>query len=55
MIKLRRMRWVGHVAQMGKKRQKRPLEIPRHRWVNNIKMDLVDRMGWYGLDWSGAG
>jgi hypothetical protein len=29
---------------------KRPLERSRHRWVDNIKMDLRDRMGWYGLD-----
>jgi hypothetical protein len=21
------------------------------RWVDNIKMDLRDRMGWYGMDW----
>jgi hypothetical protein len=20
------------------------------RWVDNIKMDLIDRIGWYGLD-----
>jgi hypothetical protein len=47
----RRMRWSGHVARMVKKRNacrilvgkpegKRPLRIPRRRWVNNIKMDL---------------
>jgi hypothetical protein len=24
--------------------------------LNNIKMDIKrDRMGWYGLDWSGSG
>jgi hypothetical protein len=23
---------------------------PRRRWVDNIKMDLRDRMGWCGLD-----
>jgi hypothetical protein len=34
---------------------KRPLERPRCRWVDNIKMDLRDRMGWYGLDRSGSG
>jgi hypothetical protein len=62
MIKSRRMRWVGHVACMGKKRNayrilvgkpegKRPLARPRCRWVDNIKMDLKrDWMGWYGLD-----
>jgi hypothetical protein len=51
MIKSRRMRWAGHVAQLGEKKNaymilmgnsegKRPLERPRHRWVDNIKMDL---------------
>jgi hypothetical protein len=51
MIKSRRMRWAGHVARMGEKRNayrilvgkpevKRPLGIPRRRWVDNIKMDL---------------
>jgi hypothetical protein len=47
------MRWVGHVAGMGKKRNlyrllvgmpegKRPLGRPRRRWVGNIKMDLLE-------------
>jgi hypothetical protein len=47
----RRMRWVGHVACMGKRRNvyrvlvgkpdgKRPLERPRRRWEDGIKMDL---------------
>jgi hypothetical protein len=36
----------------GKPEGKRPLKIPRHRWVNNIKMDWRDGMGWCGLDWS---
>jgi hypothetical protein len=51
MIKSRRMGWAGHVAQVGEKRKacrilvakpegKRPLGRPRHRWVDNIKMDL---------------
>jgi len=50
-VKLRRMRWAGHVAYMGEGRVvhrvlvgkpegKRPLETPRHRWEDNIKMDL---------------
>jgi hypothetical protein len=35
---------------VGKPEGKRPLGRPRHRWVDNIKMDLKrDRMGWYGL------
>jgi hypothetical protein len=50
MMKSRRMRWAGHVARMGAKRNayrilvgkpegKRPLGRSRRRWVNNIKMD----------------
>jgi hypothetical protein len=60
-IKSRRMRWAGHVARMGEKRSayeilvgklegKRPLGRPRHRWENNIKMDLRE-IGWGGMDW----
>jgi hypothetical protein len=30
---------------------KRPPGRPRHRWVDNIKMDLLE-MGW-GVDWIG--
>jgi len=47
------MRWAGHVAHMGERRGiyrvlvgkpegKRPLERPRHRWEDNIKMDLQE-------------
>jgi hypothetical protein len=32
----------------------RPLERPRRRWVDNITMDLGDRMRWCGLDRSGS-
>jgi hypothetical protein len=46
-IKSRRMRWAGHVARMGEKRNayrllvgKRPLGRRKRRWVNNIRMDL---------------
>jgi hypothetical protein len=62
-IKSRKMRWVGHVGGMGEKRAscwslvgkpegKRPLRRPRHRWVDNIKMDLVEG-GWSDVDWIG--
>jgi hypothetical protein len=61
-IKLRRMRWAGHVARMGegrnvyrvlvgKREGKRPLQGPRHRWEDGIKMDL-GKIGWGGV-WSG--
>jgi hypothetical protein len=50
-IKSRRMRWAGHVAQMGEKRNTYrllvgkpegggPLGRPRRRWVDNIRIDL---------------
>jgi hypothetical protein len=31
---------------------KRPLGIPRQRWVDNIKMDLIE-IGWSAVDWIG--
>jgi hypothetical protein len=60
-IKSRRMRWAGHVARMGEKRNvyrllvgklegKRPLGRPRRRWIDNIKMDLLER-GLSVVDW----
>jgi hypothetical protein len=50
-IKSRGMRWVGHVPRMGEGRGvyrvlvgrpegKRQLGRPKHRWEDNIKMDL---------------
>jgi hypothetical protein len=62
-IKSRRMRWVGHVARMGEKRNafrllvrkpegKRPLARPRRRWEDNIRMDLGE-VGWSDVDWIG--
>ena len=52
-IKSRRMRWAGHVARMGEERGmyrvlfwkpegRRPLERPRRRWVDNIRMGLQE-------------
>jgi hypothetical protein len=38
---------------VGKPEGKRPLGKPRRRWVNYIKMNLRDMMGWYGLGQSG--
>jgi hypothetical protein len=57
-IKSRRMRWAGHVARMGdvyrllvgKPEGKRPLGRPRRRWIDNIKMDLLE-IGVNVLDW----
>jgi hypothetical protein len=47
------MRWAGHVARMWNKRNvyrllvgkpegKRPLGRPRRRWIDTIKMDLIE-------------
>jgi hypothetical protein len=35
---------------VGNPEGKRPLGRPRHRWVDNIKMDLSGT-GWNGMDW----
>ena len=63
-ITSRRMRWARHVACMGEERGvyrvlarkpegRRPLGRPRHRWVDNIRMDLQEvecgYMDWIGL------
>jgi hypothetical protein len=37
---------------MGKPEGKRPLGRPRRRWMNNIKMVLLD-IGLGGVDWIG--
>jgi hypothetical protein len=61
MIKSIMMKWAGHVARIGEKRNaymtlvekpegKRPLGRPRRRWVDNIKIDLRE-IGWNGVDW----
>jgi len=62
-IKSRRMRWAGHVARMcevrevhrvlvGKPEGMRPLERPRRRCVDNIRMDLQE-VGCGYMDWIG--
>jgi hypothetical protein len=55
---------VGHVARVGERRgayrvlvgkseEKRPLGKPRHRWVDNVKMDFQEEVcgAWTGLNW----
>jgi hypothetical protein len=55
------MRWAGHIARVGegtgvcrvfvgKPEGKRPLERPRRRWKDTIKMDLQE-VGYGGMDW----
>ena len=59
-MKSRRMRWAGNVARMGERRGayrvlvgkpegKRPPVRPRHRWEDNIKVDL-QKVGCGSLD-----
>jgi hypothetical protein len=58
-IKLRRMRWAGHVARMGEERKlykfwwespkERPLGRPRLRWEDGIRMHLRE-IGLGGVD-----
>jgi hypothetical protein len=62
------MRWTGHVARLGAKRNtygilagkpegRRQMGRPRCKWVNNIKMDLreirLDGKNWIYLDQDG--
>jgi len=60
-IKSRILRLAGHVARMGERRGayrvlvgkregKKPLVQPRHRWEDNIKMDLQE-VGLGGMGW----
>jgi hypothetical protein len=60
-IKSITMGWAGHVALteetrgacrilVGRPERRRPLGRPRHRWDDNIKMDL-EGVGWVGIYW----
>jgi hypothetical protein len=63
-IKLRRIRWVGHVACMREERKvtrfwrESPKErdhsrVPKHRWKDGIKLDLGEigkGGGWNGFN-----
>jgi hypothetical protein len=57
------MRWEGHVARIGERRNefrllvrkpegKRPLGRPRRRWVDNIRI-VLGEVGWGHVDWIG--
>jgi hypothetical protein len=60
-VKSRRMKWDGHTEYMGEKRSiyrvlvgkpvgKRSLGRTRHRWEDNIRMDLLE-VRCEGMDW----
>jgi hypothetical protein len=60
-IKSRRIISGGHVARRGEKNnayrllvgkpeRKRPLGVPRRRWVYNVRMDLGE-VGWGAVGW----
>jgi hypothetical protein len=62
-IRLRRMRLGRSCSTNGengnacrvlvvKLEGKRPLGRPRHRWVNNVRMDLAE-VGWGDVNWIG--
>jgi hypothetical protein len=56
--KAKRMRWTGHVVRSSKKRNAyrflvgKPLGRSRRRWLDNIRMDLVE-VGCCDVDWIG--
>ena len=51
-IKSRRLKWAGHVARMEESmntfnillESPWPLGKPRHRWEDNIRMDLAEEL-----------
>ena len=40
----------AHICLVGKSEEKRPLRRPRHRWEDNIKIDLQEVRWGNGLD-----
>jgi hypothetical protein len=64
-IKSWKLRWAGHVARMGEKRnacklsvgkpeEKIPLVRPRCRRVDNIRIRVdLGEVGWSNVDWIG--
>jgi hypothetical protein len=44
-----REKMIAYMILVGRPEGKRPLGRPRHRWVGNIKMDLIE-IGWDGVD-----
>jgi hypothetical protein len=65
-MKLKRLRWAGHVACVGERRSaygvlvlkhegRGPFTRSRHSWEDNIKMHLREVPWGHGLDLSGSG
>jgi hypothetical protein len=61
MIKSRRMIWAGHVARMGEKRNAYRILVGKPEGKSPLRNQdvggwtilkwILDRMGWYGMDW----
>jgi hypothetical protein len=45
-------KWNAYRLLMGKPEGRRPLGRPRSRWVDNIRMELVE-VGWGDVEWIG--
>jgi hypothetical protein len=43
-------KWIAYKLLIGKPEGKRPLRRTRRRWVDNIKMDLIE-IEWGSVDW----
>jgi hypothetical protein len=41
----------GHSLLVGKRKGRRPLGRSRRRWVDNIRIDLVE-VGWGDVNWA---
>ena len=64
-IKQRRLKCAGHVARMRERERayrvlveklegRSPLERPRRRWEDNVKIDFGEVVWAHGLDLSGS-
>jgi hypothetical protein len=47
---MNREKWNAYRLLVENPEGKRPLGRPKHRWVDNIKIDLRE-IGWDGMDW----
>jgi hypothetical protein len=49
-IRIIKSRRIKYRLLVGRPEGKRPLGSPRHRWLDNVKMDLL-QVGFGGVDW----